>query len=562
MKRFKDRHELDKVLALIAIFSVSLRWLIPPNIILNSMNDDALSVHLSRNILDSGWLGGWGINTLAKPPGYSIFLSLSHFTLIEPHILIHTGFVLVTFLLIKTLNVKSRNSTRVIFALIVFNPVLFSPGISRYYQIGLTSLLMYISIVLLIYAQKNMMVLDRKRDSQVCIAQGLTLGFLLITRQGIIWFIVLTILTYIGLYLISSSQRKQITKLAKSFMTLMSSLLLFPVAVIFINHSAYGYAGIDDFYYGKFAAVSKLWMSVEGESPTNPAQPIDKEKRTLVYSISPTAQSLRETLEGNPGKGWKSGNCNAVGVCDESGGAWFPWELRDAVVNAGKIKSEREFQSFLTRIEKEILDACKEGSIKCGNQGSSSVTASLMEYPIIEAIRKNWRWVKSLALSDFFTPYNIVNLSDEAQMADFSVWQSTVNLRERSIVSTEDQSRSKIWLGSSTRSLFFVLLLALLFSLKHGTQTSDNKMLRKRKKNKVRNSPRQLISEVVILIYLALTVWLGVMILSLTDLTYGFNIDTNLYNLPLALPFTLLFVLTSIGISQKSFHLKKEINQP
>ena len=144
------------------VMSVIIREVIPPYVIYNSPHDDLLGVQLARNILIGNWLGTWSVNTLAKPPGYSVFLSISHNLHISPTLLTHLIY-LITSLLFSYLvvivvsknskhisSIRSKNIGRIVFIILAFNPVMFSGNFSRVHRTSLYSVLTMLFFTLLI----------------------------------------------------------------------------------------------------------------------------------------------------------------------------------------------------------------------------------------------------------------------------------------------------------------------------------------------------------------------------------------------------------------------------
>ena len=129
--RWMLRKNLSKLYLIVPYFllafgSLTLRVLIPPNIIYNSPHDDLLGVKIAQDILNGSWLGSWDNRTLLKPPGYSYFLVLCHYLHITPHVALHILYILASlyFIYVISLILKSRFSaflTVCIFAFLIFN---------------------------------------------------------------------------------------------------------------------------------------------------------------------------------------------------------------------------------------------------------------------------------------------------------------------------------------------------------------------------------------------------------------------------------------------------------
>lgn len=550
----KITRKFNPTLLVISLLSMILRFLIPPNIILNSMNDDSLAIHLAQNIENLHWLGSWYINTLAKPPGYSIFLALIKWTFIPPYLVIHLAALFISYMLSGVIS-KSQEKIRLnIFAILVLNPVLFCPGFSRYYQISLTCILIYLSVTISVSMGIQADKFSKKKYMCALMSQGFTLGTLYITRQGMNWFIYLTLMFHLLIILAHKKKLRTISwfgdrcRTFKLFLVLLLCAGVVPIGVGSANYVAYGYFGVDDFYSHEFANVSELWMSVDSGRPENISQPIDKFKRMTVYRISKNAAMLRPVLDGAPGVGWKQANCQAVHVCDESG-AWFTWEFRDAIIATGQVHNEPEFQSYLKKIRIDIQSACNRHEIKCGRRGSSSVTLNLFTYPKLKVLLHTFRWIKSLFFSHYFTYYNQSNLNEPSLRNDFKVWAMSVNLNQFEVIQSPNNSVIANKLGDSLRIVYFSLffLFSYLLHLKRRAKKFSCDQ-----RSSLKTYYRDNYFQILTMIYLSLLLSIGIFTLAIMDLTYGFDIETNFYNLPLAFPASILAIMLVQSISSIS----------
>ncbi|NET07057.1 MAG: hypothetical protein F6K16_20625, partial [Symploca sp. SIO2B6] len=95
--------------------------------------------------------------------------------------------------------------------------------------------------------------------------------------------------------------------------------------------------------------------------------PVPRETRMEIYSVSPTFWKLSHYLEGE-GKGWFTASCKTIDICDDYGGGWFVWALRDAVAKVGEYRSAPATEDFYYRIDHELKAACQSGQLKCKNR--------------------------------------------------------------------------------------------------------------------------------------------------------------------------------------------------
>ena len=144
---------------------------------------------------------------------------------------------------------------------------------------------------------------------------------------------------------------------------------LVPVfSVMWQNEKHYGVSLVDSFAYGQFPEAMKAIYGVEDELE-QPYVDVNYLMRQNIYEVSPTFAKLKTHLEAPDGVGWRQQPCNQpIQVCNESA-AWFPWELRDAVQNAGLGETAADFERTMGMIATEIRTACREGSLICVNEG-------------------------------------------------------------------------------------------------------------------------------------------------------------------------------------------------
>jgi hypothetical protein len=125
-------------------FSLSLRLLIPPNIVLNSGFDDLLAVQLARNLLDLEWLGVWSNRTFVKPLGYAFYLAMCNTLHLNPVYFLQLMVIMIGFFvsrkLVKCSNLKLEHhafATKFIFVVLIFNPVYYGQDFNRVYRTSL-----------------------------------------------------------------------------------------------------------------------------------------------------------------------------------------------------------------------------------------------------------------------------------------------------------------------------------------------------------------------------------------------------------------------------------------
>lgn len=477
----------DLIILGIISTSTALRFLVPPALVINSPADDLLGVRLTSNILSGNWLGAWDQYTLLKPPLYSIFLALIRPIPLEPTVILHLFMLLV---ILKTCTLITKIvylsapmkifTRRVIFLICAFNPALFGEGMSRIYRASLSTVLASLFIMIFlyqiflmkeIYIEKNS---DKKRirpwSTRLKISFvgiGVTYALMVLTRAEAFWILIPYVLGLVFTFFVREFQNSEVTNLKKLIGTVsvLASIgfisYTVPTAAIgLLNKKIYGVYSTENFLSGNFAEAINLWQGVLDGKSSNLAEPISTKQRVAVYNISSTAALLSPFLETPPNTGWKTLNCQTNQTCDNSGGAWFPFELRDAAVAAGGIKSEVEFQNFFAKISKDIEIACKTTALNCGAPGIGPGVVNPIYMPqrqLLDNASKvfsSWLRIKQADGVD--------RLDSEVNPELIQIWDSSVNYKR--IVGSGDESGWRVMAGTVTvLSDFYKFLVPILF---------------------------------------------------------------------------------------------------
>ncbi len=395
---------VDLVILGISSISLGIRILIPPYIIFNSPQDDLLGVVLAKNIVNGNWLGEWNINTLAKPPGYSIFLTISHGLNLSPTVLTHILYLVFSFFFSYTIaHIASRNHLnqnvclRLTFAVMAFNPAVFGGSFSRVYRTSLYAVFVVLFFALLLKALDSLLIDLQNKSGHVkinskirflIILMGINYSILENIRSESFWILYGLLGSSIVLFVVLHFKKIDKKSLKKSYQLFFIVIFFFAIPntlgnylVGSINSKYYGVSESENFYSGNFAKAYKKWTGVlEGTDPRSYVT-ISTAQRQAVYKISPTAKTLESYLEIPSGEGWKIHSCSSLNLCDDYG-PWFPWAIRDAAIASGQVTDEKSFQLFFNRIENEIAIACSSGKLSCGNSGFSVGVKPLMELPV------------------------------------------------------------------------------------------------------------------------------------------------------------------------------------
>ena len=349
-------------------------------------------MRIAASLLQGDWLGDWGAQpishiTLAKGPGYAIFLALTHWTGIAPQNLCYIVYMLGALLFVLALrNLASRGVVAVLYALLAWSPVAFAADFSRLYRDGLVATLALLSLglaaqlvmTLTVFQTRGASVRGWVRLGLQGSFLGVALGWLLITRSDVVWVIATVgIVLVAGVAPVIRRSRPGDWVAPAIGVVLIAVFAALPsIGVVQMNQRTYQVALIDDFSQGAFAAAVKSWSSVPGGETF---LVVSADQREAVYAVSGTARLLERSLE-DPGNMWVAHACsfNTDGnaPCTEFGGS-FSWALRDAAMETGAISTAAEFQQFFQRLDGEIVAACSSGALACGSRAISPDVPSL-----------------------------------------------------------------------------------------------------------------------------------------------------------------------------------------
>ena len=349
------------IISCLSLLSLSLKFLIPPNLQLDSAHDDLLFAKLGLSIRNGNWLGDWDQNTLLKEPLYPIISSLGSLTNISPQLIIHFLYICISLLVFYQFKGTSFRYLIFVYIMLIFNPFLFSYFGLRHYREILIS-----SLVLLVLINSAKIILYKQHvQFRSIFVSSFAMGLLLITKFDIVfWCFPIFI---ISVFILFSRHKKKFNFHIVLFITKISILVMLFIIPGFIvsslNYSKYGVFTITDQNQLKFPQLLNLLKSIQTNVPNPKYVQVSVEQRNLAYQESKKFAELYTILETPPNTGWKIQSCNELGICDESAG-WFTNELRDAVF----LNSDRTplgFQNDLSQMVLELNDACRLEKFTC-----------------------------------------------------------------------------------------------------------------------------------------------------------------------------------------------------
>lgn len=355
------------VITLSSVFYVFVYVNYPIHLLEFALHDDGLFLKLGISIINGQWLGAYDNLTLAKGPGYPLFLAFTHLTGLPisfTQAVFHLSAVIIFGHALGKVCKNRWISIMVIFS-ICLHPYLFGYDNHRVFRDAVYWAQCMGAIGWLIYA----LTLNRTSQKVLYLSSmglaGLYLSFAWITREETIWLIpgislILAYMTWISL------KEKAFKPLIIGTVLFLISSQLFILPVRALNYYTYGYAGIVDFknssYSNMIAAINAV--KVGDRIPFVPA-PIHVRKEIAKHS--PTfAKFDIHLLPGGKLFGWSNAGCPIYpSSCGEIAGGWYIWGIRDALAVEGAYNSFLSAQEVYEKITNEISEACDKEKLTC-----------------------------------------------------------------------------------------------------------------------------------------------------------------------------------------------------
>ena len=478
---------------IVSSVSLLVRWIIPANLNVDSPHDDLQGIRLAANLLGGNWLGQWDNTTLLKPPTYPLFLVFTHWIPIQTVVLVHLLLLIIFYWFAKYASVCSNSfleknvfKTRIIFTFLAFNPFLFSADFSRIYRNQIYVILLcfifsgtlhLVSKITLLGSFKDLSHYSRENPLKIklmSVAIGVASAFLLMTRSESTWLIIpcFSLIIFAVLKNVFPISKREISKpnpIIKVHISVIALLVLSTIMPLIligqINQNVYGSRLLQNYSSGEFARALNNWEGVLTGQDTRLSVPVSSGQRKAVYVISATAKKLEPYLDDEPPGSspvsfWRTFNCSTTKICDNSGGAWFPFELRDAAVLAGNITTEVQFQDFFRQIADDIAIACRNELISCGSPGFAPGVRSIQSFPKLQIfsnavdVFKTW-----FTLAPMQDPYFINGANHPSQQ----IWEEV--LGENLVFNpSQDKSLNKLQSLLELLILLYTTLTLILFS--------------------------------------------------------------------------------------------------
>jgi hypothetical protein len=369
-----------------------------------ALHDDLLFLRQAQWLSRGDWLGAYDQLTLAKGPGYPLWIAGVNFTGLSLKLCEHLLFILAclaTRTAVRPLFGRRVWAADLMYALLLFIPSAF--GITRVVRANL-----YGPLELFLLA--GLIGLYTRRDQQLrpllgwSLMAGVALPWLWLTREEGVASAPMAILPFVASWLVWKARPKDIA----------ARLFLFVLPAILLAASLFGVSSMNEAKYGVFCTVEFKHHSFEAavgalqcveHAERKQYILVPKETRMQIYAASPAFRELESDLEGVIGTAWHGNAVSEMGWDVGEGqiaGSWFLWALRDAVARAGHGKNGNDAALFYDRIASEIELASRSGELRCESQRASVAPPWRSEYaaPLIASVfRLGWRALRFQGLS-------------------------------------------------------------------------------------------------------------------------------------------------------------------
>jgi hypothetical protein len=329
--------------------------------------DDGLYIRLATDLASGRWLGDFDKFTLAKGPGYPVFLAISNLSglpISVTHNVFQVTALIVTAWAIFCLT-TSRALAAISFLVLAFHPVGFVPELNRVFrdQIYWSQALLVFSLFAILFLAP-----PRRRSAVIALSgvAGLALGWTWLTREEGVWLLPGLSIVALAAGFLNRRMKANLISLAQSIVIAASAFVAVIIAFMTCNLISYGsFAGVD-FKEQNFTAALNALHAVD-VGPLKPYVPVPRAVLSAVSKISPSFEPLAASLEpGKPLFRWATAGCKfSKETCGEYAGAYFVWALRDAAAENGLYDSPQKAAQGFKKITREIEAACSNGALRC-----------------------------------------------------------------------------------------------------------------------------------------------------------------------------------------------------
>ncbi|HJR53004.1 MAG TPA: hypothetical protein VJ982_04740 [Gemmatimonadota bacterium] len=343
--------------------------------------DDLLFIRGATFLARGQWLGPFDELTLAKGPGYPLFIELMY----RHNLALKVGEQLTYLFAVAALACcawivsRRKAAALVVFVVLALDPVNFSAYNSQIIRDGWyasLSTLFVATLFLALYGAATHVRLFW--PIALCLVAGVSGGAFWLCREEGAWIVPTILFVAMGLpfcLLVRWWTAKPRTRLDRTrvlrkggrialVLGLAGVALITPIAAVTRENSRhYGAPLTNDLASGQFARAYADWTRVEAGTPST-AAPLVRSQREAVYRVSSAARQLEPYLE-NPDSRWLRASCRILEPCGDLAGNLVIWAMRDAAANAGHFRSGSDAQRFFGELDAQIQSACASAQLSC-----------------------------------------------------------------------------------------------------------------------------------------------------------------------------------------------------
>lgn len=354
---------LEAALFLLSICAAALVlficWATPLLLLSGPHADDGLFILQGINIANGKWLGPFNVLTLAKGPGYPLFLAANRYTglpiTVSQAILLIFSVGVFSFMVAKV--ARSSIVGLILFSFTILHPTFILERILRD-AIYPSQLFLVLGLLIATFFAY------RHRAFLWGSLSGIAGSWFWLNREEGVWILpaVAAIVGFAALrdWLIARELRGTILGIAGFVLF----IAIGHVALSTINWVAYGGFQTVDVKERNFQAALTALQSVR-DGDQIPYIPVSKSTRQFIYKVSPTFAAMRDSFdppEGNP----PGAGCQYYAwTCGDIAGGWFMFHLKGSASRQGAYKSPAEATAFFKRLADEVNAACDDGRLTC-----------------------------------------------------------------------------------------------------------------------------------------------------------------------------------------------------
>lgn len=328
---------------------------------MHSTYDDALYIRLGMSIAEGLWLGPYDQLTLAKGPGYPVFLALNSWLGLPVSVgqaLFHClGAAVLAWSVVRLTG--SRLLGLLLFVVLLWNPWFVTRRITRE---GIYTAQSMLFAGLALYA---LFVARSLRSGVIAGAlAGIVLGWFWLTREEGLLIVPVIVLLLAAAWWLRRLRSLPARPLVAIVLVAGMGFVAVHAAFRTMNFLYYkSFAGVDMRERNFVAALGAIQSVRVGEEKI--FVPMTRAARERVYEVSPTFASLRNYFDPPTGSPWSQGCDWWHWTCGEIGSGWFLWALRAAAAVNGHYRTPEMASKFFGTLAAEVNAACDAGKLRC-----------------------------------------------------------------------------------------------------------------------------------------------------------------------------------------------------